>query len=282
MLESFLSSVESLSPIFKLAVVVVILGGFSLVESMRPAVALNYPNRWHHAGINLTLTLFTMIITLVFGIAVVGVTEWVAVSRFGLLQQLDLPLWLELLIALVVLDFVAQYLAHVLLHKLPWMWRVHIIHHSDTRVDATTGTRHHPLDFITREVFALFAVALLGMPLAFYALYRLLTIPFTYFIHANIALPESLDRWLSLVFVTPNMHKYHHHVELPWTDSNYGGVLSIWDRLFGTFTRAEAENIRYGLNILEGESTDDVGYLLSVPFRKGLQRDADMPRQFEY
>jgi len=282
MLESFLSAVENLSPMFKLAIVVVTLGGFSLVESMRPAVALHYTSRWQHAGINLTLTLFTMILTILFGIAVVGVTEWVAVSGFGLLQQVELVVWLELLIALVVLDFVAQYLAHVLLHKLPWMWRVHIIHHSDTRVDATTGTRHHPLDFITREVFALLAIALLGMPLAFYALYRLLTIPFTYFIHANISLPESLDRWLSLVFVTPNMHKYHHHVELPWTDSNYGGILSIWDRMFGTFTRARAENIRYGLNILEGENTDALGYLLAVPFRPGLRRDADMPRQFQY
>lgn len=282
MLESFLSTVESLGPISKLAIVIVTLGGFSLVESMRPAMALNYTSRWSHAGINLTLTVFTMIITVFFGIAVVGVTEWVAVSRFGLLQLVELPLWLELLIALVVLDFVAQYVAHVLLHKLPWMWRVHIIHHSDTRVDATTGTRHHPLDFITRELLALLAVALLGMPLAFYALYRLLTIPFTYFIHANISLPEPVDRWLSLVFVTPNMHKFHHHVELPWTDSNYGGVLSIWDRLFGTFTRANTENIRYGLNILEGESTDDVGYLLTVPFRRDLPRDSDMPRQFEY
>ena len=84
-----------------------------------------------------------------------------------------------------------------------------------------------------------------------YALYRLLSLSFTYFIHANFALPPSVDAVVNKLFVTPNMHKYHHHFEMPWTDSNYGGKFSIWDRIFGTYTQDDSSKIRYSLNILE-------------------------------
>ena len=143
---------------------------------------------------------------------------------------------MELLVAIVVFDLIAQYGVHWCLHNIKPLWRLHMVHHSDTHVDVTTGTRHHPIDFVVRELFALVAVLVVGAPLTFYLFYRILTIFFTYMTHANVELPENVDRAISWVFVSPNMHKFHHHFEVPWTDRNYGNMLSIWDRIFGTFT----------------------------------------------
>ena len=279
MLEHFLLSVEQLPDWFKLIFAILTIGSACLLEVWRPALNLNYKTWLSHARVNLTLLLFSMLIVIFSGIVLVGVTQWGSETRFGLLRAVELPLWLELLIAVMVLDFMAQYVAHLLLHKVRPLWRVHTIHHSDTRVDATTGTRHHPFDILFRELIALGTILVLGIPLAAYALYRLLTLPFTYLIHANIALPPSVDAVVNKVFVTPNMHKYHHHFELPWTDSNYGGMLSIWDRIFGTYTQDDSSKIRYGLNILENNDTDSVTYLLTVPFDPAMKRDADMKAQ---
>ena len=125
----------------------------------------------------------------------------VRTHQFGLLFLIDFPIWVEILISILVLDFFAQYLIHYLLHKIPFMWRFHMIHHSDTTVDATSATRHHPGDYVMREVFALLGIILLGIPLAYYIFYRMITVFFGYFTHANIYLPKTLDKIISLVFV---------------------------------------------------------------------------------
>ena len=147
------------------------------------------------------------------------------------------------------------------------MWRFHMVHHSDTQIDVTSGTRHHPIDFIMREIFALFAIVIAGLPLAYYMIYRILTILFTYFSHANLKLPLRLDRTISLLFISPNMHKFHHHYEVPWTDTNYGNIFSIWDRVFGTFVYEDPYDIVYGLDILDDERSNDILYQLKVPFK---------------
>ena len=278
MLESFLAAVEQLPIWFKICIAASAILISWILEALNPAADLNYQSWWGHARVNLTLLLCTMVISAIFGASIVGVIAWGEQNQFGLLHLVDLPLWAELVIALMVLDFLAQYLVHILLHKVRWMWRLHIVHHSDMQVDATTGTRHHPGDFLFRELFALAGIVLFGIPLAFYALYRLITIPFTYFVHANIALPTNLNRIVNWVFVTPNMHRYHHHFELPWTDSNYGSVLSIWDRLGGTFTPADAGKVRFGINTLEGEPVEKLGFLLKVPFDPNLKRNSDMAK----
>ena len=145
------------------------------------------------------------------------------------------------------------------------------MHHSDKHVDATTGTRHHPLDFLLRETFALIAIAITGMPIAFYLFYRILSVVFTYFTHANIALPAKVDRTISYLFVTPNMHKFHHHNELPWTDSNYGNMLSIWDRLFGTFVYDDVKKVGYGVDIADHKNDESLLTQLGLPFDQSVK-----------
>ncbi len=144
-----------------------------------------------------------------------------------------------------------------------------MVHHSDTHVDVTTGTRHHPVDFIVRELFAVAAVVVTGAPRrVLCVLPHLNGCFFTYMTHANLTLPRGLERTLGLVFVTPRMHKFHHHFEAPWTDRNYGNMLSIWDRLFGTMVDGDVKDIRYGLDAADDARGDDLGYQMRLPFRK--------------
>ena len=152
------------------------------------------------------------------------------------------------------------------------MWRFHMIHHSDTHLDVTSGTRHHPGDFIMREIFALIAVIIAGLPFAYYIIYRVITIFCTYFSHANLKLPFWLDKGISILFISPNMHKFHHHFEMPWTDTNFGNIFSIWDRIFGTFVYGDTSKIVYGLDLLEDKDADDVLYQLKLPFNKQIRK----------
>lgn len=243
-----------------------------ILEGNYPLVKFDY-KKWSHARMNLILLVFTLLINLIFGLATVGIFNWTQINQFGLLFLFDLPIWAELIIAVLFLDLVAQYFVHYLLHRVRWMWKLHMIHHSDTHVDATTGTRHHPGDYILREVFALVAILILGAPAAFYFFYRICTILFTYMTHANITVPTWLDKTVSIIFISPNMHKFHHHFERPWTDSNFGNIFSFWDRIFGTMVYDDPKKIRYGLDVLDDSTDQDLAYQLKIPINKSIKTD---------
>lgn len=269
-MDAFLLFFENMPVWQKFAWLSLVLGGFWILEGYYALVKFKY-NKWSHARTNLILLGFVIMINLIFGIITAGIFIWQDNTEFGILHLINLPVWTELILSIMVLDLIAQYFVHYLLHKIKWMWRLHLVHHSDTHVDATTGTRHHPFDFIIRETFALIAILITGMPVAFYLFYRILSVFFTYFTHANIRLPLKVDKLLSYVIVTPNMHKFHHHYQLPWTDSNYGNILSIWDRIFGSFVYDKTENIRYGIDIVEDDTADNIGYQLGIPFYRNIK-----------
>lgn len=268
-MEAFLSFFETMPIWMKAGWVFFVLAIFWVLEGYYSLVVLKY-KKWRHARVNLWLLFFVMIINAVFGALTLGVFVWLNESKFGLLHFFEGPIWAELLLSLLVLDFIAQYGVHYLLHKVPAMWRLHIVHHSDKNVDVTTGTRHHPFDFIIRETFALIAVFIMGMPIAFYLFYRILSVLFTYWTHANISLPLWLDKGLSYLIVTPNMHKFHHHFQLPWTDSNYGNMFSIWDRIFGTFVYDDPKKIQYGVDIADHTDDENLWTQLKIPFNKNV------------
>lgn len=269
-MQEFLNFFETMPIWMKASWVFVTLAFFWLLEGYYSFFKLSY-NKWKHAKANMVLLAFVMVINAVFGFATAGIFGWLETTQFGLLQLFKAPIWLELLFAVLVLDFIAQYGVHFLLHKVPAFWRLHLVHHSDKNVDASTGTRHHPLDFILRESFALLAVVIMGMPIAFYFFYRILSVAFTYFTHANLRLPGGLDKALSYVIVTPNMHKFHHHFELPWTDSNYGNMFSVWDHLFGTFVYGDMQQIQYGIDIADHTDDENILTQLGMPFNKQVQ-----------
>ena len=166
----------------------------------------------------------------------------------------------------MALDFSA-YVAHVLLHKVPFAWRFHRVHHSDEAVDVTTAFRQHPGETLWRVLWQLPAILLLGLPLSTVAVYLALSAVNAQLEHANLRVPEPLDRLLRLLFVTPNMHKVHHSRLQPETDSNYANIFSVWDRLFGTYTRhVDFGTLRYGLDDVAGAAR--LCGLLRMPFAR--------------
>lgn len=272
MMENFLLFFEQMATWQKLAWVIGVMGVCWIAEGSIPLVAHSY-KKWRHAGTNFVFLGTTLLINVLFGLLTVGAFALIRQEEIGLLFLIDLPIWVELIISLMIFDFIAQFGVHYLLHKVSWMWRFHMVHHSDTKVDVTSGTRHHPGDYLLREVFALAAAFIAGAPLAFYLFYRIVTVLFTYTTHANMAVPRWVDYTFGWLFITPNMHKFHHHWERPWTDSNFGNIFSIWDRIFGTLVIDDPKKVKYGLDVLDDSTSDDIAYQFKIPFDKRIKTD---------
>ena len=174
-----------------------------------------------------------------------------------------------MLLGVLLLDFFGAYLAHFVEHKVKPLWMIHLVHHSDHKVDTTTANRHHPLESIIRFGFTLFGVFVVGTPIGIIMLYQSLSLIATQFSHANIKLPRKIDDVLSYVIVSPDMHKVHHHYMLPYTDANYGNIFSVWDRLLGTYMKLDREAIVYGVDTFPDEVTNsNIKDLLKQPFHK--------------
>ena len=146
-----------------------------------------------------------------------------------------------------------------------------MIHHADMHVDTTTANRHHPVESVFRAVFTLLAVLVCGSPMWLVMLYQSLSVLLSQFNHANIRLPHWLDKTLSYIIVSPDMHKVHHHFKRPETDTNYGNIFPFWDWLFGTYSSTPANKIQYGLDILEGRNDNNLGAQLKLPFDKTIK-----------
>ena len=158
---------------------------------------------------------------------------------------------------------------HITEHKVKFLWRFHVVHHADNNVDVTTGLRHHPIESLVRGIFFFIGIAISGAPMYAVMIFQTVLVLFTAFEHANINLPKKLDAAISWLFISPNMHKVHHHWKQPFTDSNYGAVLSIWDRLLGTFMHLDHAAIRYGLDrYYPNEEDENFMALMKKPFGK--------------
>jgi len=196
------------------------------------------------------------------------VTTTTAKHSFGLLHWTHWPLGIDWLLALLALD-VWHYAAHIASHRIPFLWRLHIVHHHDEHIDFTTGVRFHAFDVVSMCLMLLPLVALLGVTTPQFLLYKAILVPNAMFHHSNLALPLWLDRPLRWLIVTPRMHWVHHSRWQPETDSNYGAVLSLWDRLFGTLRlRANPSTLEIGLDGYEGASTRTVLGMLATPFSR--------------
>ena len=249
-----------------------IVGGISFfwfLEGLFPLVKFNY-KKLRHAIPNLFFTLTTILINLSMAFLLMSTSDWSANNNFGLLQWIvGLPLWTEVIFGVLLLDFVGAYLPHYTEHQIKPLWMIHLVHHSDPNVDTTTANRHHPLESLVRFFFTLFGVFILGASIGIIMLYQALSILSTQFNHANISLPKKLDRWISYFLVSPDMHKIHHHYRLPYTDTNYGNIFSVWDRLFGTFSYFDREKIVYGVDVFpDAIKNTQISSLLKQPFEK--------------
>lgn len=250
----------------------ILAGGITLfwwIENAFPLFRMDY-KKWNHAGINLFFTGTTILVNFSMAFLLLQSAAWVTQHEFGILYWLNIHnLWVYAFVGLLLLDLIGAYLAHLVQHKIRWMWKFHLIHHTDTWVDTTTANRHHPGESVIRFVFTLLGVCIVGAGMGLVFLYQSLSVVFSQFNHANMPLPKKVDKWVSYFIVSPDMHKVHHHYQLPYTDSNYGNIFSVWDRLFGTFSYLDRNQIHYGVDTHpEPSEHNNLKNLLAIPFQK--------------
>ena len=164
----------------------------------------------------------------------VGSAMLAAEQEWGILRIVELPYWLTFVLAIVLLDL-GHYVIHYLFHRVPFLWRMHRLHHSDPDFDFSTGVRFHPFEAVLEYGANLAVVLLVGPPLPAVLVFAFTYVLTTYWVHGNIRMPVGWDRALRRVFVTPDMHRTHHSENVLETNSNYGGMFSLWDRLFGNY-----------------------------------------------
>ncbi|NER16130.1 sterol desaturase family protein [Spongiivirga citrea] len=241
---------------------------FFLLEYAVPLFKMRY-RKFKHAWTNIFFTLTTVVVNFVLAFLLLWTSDWVIANDFGVLQWLpEVPLWAYVLIGLMLLDLIGAYTAHWAEHRIKPLWMFHLIHHTDTNVDTTTANRHHPGESVIRFAFTLVGVFIVGAPIALVFLYQSISVVLSQFNHANIKIPKWLDNALSWVIVSPDMHKVHHHHVMPYTDTNYGNIFSIWDRLFGTFAKMNNEDIVYGIDTVpDPKENAEIVPLLKIPFQ---------------
>jgi sterol desaturase/sphingolipid hydroxylase (fatty acid hydroxylase superfamily) len=228
--------------------------------------------RWLH---NLGLMLLnTAVLRLLFPIGAAGAALWSAKHGFGLLHLASWPAAVELLLAIVVLDLVI-YGQHVLFHSVPFLFRVHKVHHADVDFDVTLGSRFHPVEMLLSMGIKLGAVALIGVSVPAVVVFETLLAVTSLFNHANVRLPIAVDRVLRWFVVTPAMHSVHHSADRADRDTNFGFSIPWWDRVFGTYRpRSSSERPSIGMPELQFQTRQTLGWMLALPFRSGRPRPA--------
>ena len=204
--------------------------------------------RW---GNNLALVfLNSFILRLLFPAAAVGMAAFANQQGWGLFNYYETPLLIAAILSVVIMDAII-YLQHVMVHAVPALWRLHRVHHADPDFDVTTGSRFHPLEIILSMLIKFAVIVVLGPPVVAVIVFEILLNATAMFNHSNVRLNLTLDKYLRLFVVTPDMHRVHHSVDADETNSNFGFNLPWWDRLFGTYRaqpRAGHENMAIGIH----------------------------------
>ena len=246
-----------------------VLVAMALWEAVAPRrrLAVNKPLRWFN---NLGLVVVnTIAVRIAFALGAVGIALVAQERSWGLFNQIDLPGWLEVLLAVLALDL-AIYLQHVMFHAVPLFWRLHMVHHADLDIDVTTGLRFHTIEILLSMAIKAGAIVLLGTPALAVLIFEVLLNATSMFNHSNVRMPVWVDRVLRLFVVTPDMHRVHHSVISSETNSNFGFNLPWWDYLLGTYRSQPSqghEGMKIGLKQFRDEQKSDrLHWMLTMPF----------------
>lgn len=253
-----------------------LLGGLEAMLPLAGADAGAGDGRARRWPANGALTVLNILVLGALPVSVLAAADFAAARGWGLLNQDVVPPLAALPLGFVLRSLVG-YFIHVAMHKVPLLWRVHKVHHTDTALDVSTTVRFHPLEFLISLPILLAATAALGLPPLAVILFELVDAATAVFTHANLRLGERTDRALRLVLVTPAMHRIHHSSLQPETDSNYGALFSSWDRLFGTYrpqARGGLAAMQLGLEDARGRQAHALGWLLALPFHAARRRPA--------
>jgi len=249
--------------LWRMAAAVLLLAGLFAAEARWPWRSAQ-PRRWLP---NLALGALSMLTVLALPLAsMTAAARWAEAQHFGLLNLIALPPWLAVTLALLALDL-ALYAQHRALH-LPGLWRLHRVHHLDPMLDVTSGVRFHPLEALVSALYKSLVVALLGAPLLAVSLSALLTTVASLITHGNFRLPLRVDAGLRWLFITPSLHRIHHSVRRAETASNFGSVLWVWDRLFGSARAAAQDGESLVLGVQDHPPETQLSKLLREPFQR--------------
>lgn len=257
----------------RLAVFALAFGSFAVLELLRPRSPLKVSKvrRWltNLTIIGVDSLLVRIMASLAIPLVATAAAVYAANNGIGLFNVLDWPPWLEFTLSVVALDL-AIWFQHLASHKVPLFWRLHQMHHADRDIDVTTAIRFHPIEIALSMLWKIACVLALGASVAAVIAFEIILNATAIFSHANIRLPDALDRIIRLVIVTPDMHRVHHSVLKREHDSNFGFNFSFWDRLFRTY-RAKPEKgfdgMTIGLPRYQSEAPSNLWWSLTIPFK---------------
>jgi sterol desaturase/sphingolipid hydroxylase (fatty acid hydroxylase superfamily) len=241
---------------------------WELVAPRRPQLVARSVRWISNLGL---LVLNSIVLRLLFPAAAVGIAYQAAANGWGLFNVLSLPYWFEVVAAVLLFDL-AIYLQHLLMHRVPILWRLHRVHHADLDIDLTTGSRFHTIEIVVSMLIKGLVILLVGPALLAVIVFEILLNGMALFNHANASLPPALDRFVRFLLVTPDMHRVHHSILRRETNSNYGFNLSFWDRVFGTYIdQPEKGHDAMTIGIPEfrdAQQVDKLPGMLVLPFAK--------------
>ena len=224
-------------------------------------------SKWKHTRLNLWFIVTAVLIQLPLTVILIKVMQWTEIHQWGMLYFVPFTsnFLIKLVVGILMLDFF-EYLYHVMMHNTKYLWHFHLIHHSDVKLDVSTTLREHPAETFIRVTSMIFVIYITGVTLPILIIRQFIQSLFNISSHTSFCLPRKVERVLSFIFITPGLHKVHHHHELPYTDSNYGDIFCIWDRLFGTYTTLDQSEIVYGLDVTKHLKITKFNELLNYPF----------------
>jgi sterol desaturase/sphingolipid hydroxylase (fatty acid hydroxylase superfamily) len=230
----------------------------------------SFKEKWGHTANNMLFILTALPTQLFMSVFVLIESAWAIRTHWGLLNQLPFynSFVVKYVIGFFLLDF-CEYIYHVIMHKMKLFWKFHLIHHTDQQLDVSTTVREHPFETFFRMCFLLIWVFLLGASFQLLLIRQTLQTVANITSHTRFRLSDGVEKWVGLIFVTPNIHQVHHHYQLPYTDCNYGDILSIWDRLFGTYNKLHPSETIFGIDTYMDKSIcESFIRVIKIPFAK--------------
>lgn len=255
-------------PILRPALFSVLLVLFVIWESLQPKRDRAFARLTRWTGNLGLIVVGSVVVRLILPIAPVGAALWAHQNGVGIFNVAPVPVLVAGALSLLLLDLLI-YGQHRLFHKVPLLWRLHRMHHTDIDLDVTSGLRFHPLEILLSLIIKVIAVVILGAPALAVLVFEIVLNATSMFNHANLALPQRLDSVLRRIVVTPDMHRVHHSIDSSETNSNFGFNLPWWDRLFGTYVEQPAAGhaaMTLGLPIFRGIKSVGLWNLLVQPF----------------
>jgi len=246
----------------------IVLGLVVVLFSLEQIIAsqFKFGNRPQHLLNNSLFQFLFLIINTVWIYVFIFSIEWLNSHQIGLFYIINAPTWLKLILGVAMFDFVF-YWFHRMSHQVPFLWRLHRVHHSDSSMDVSTAFRGHPFEqFLWFGVSRIVAAGIFGLDLLALGFLALIAIPIFFLVHSNIRFPSWLDNTLGLVILTPNQHKVHHEQDQEYTDSNYADIFILWDRLFKTYRYKPVDQIKFGLKEFNDSKQETFWYLIKSPF----------------